>query len=824
MGAGGDVSHNAIGDHSRVVDNRRQYFLPAPAKDVSWPVEIGVIPALATAFQPRLGLREQIDTARMAGESAVLTQVLSGGGGVGKSQLAAKYASEALGDGTDLVLWATAADTEQVITRYAQAALLVSAPAATGEDPEGDARAFLSWLATTDRRWLVVLDDITDPAAMAPWWPASRTGTGWVLASTRLHDAALTGNGRRRVPIDVYTPDEAAAYLRSRLTDDGAAHLLSDSVETLASALGHLPLALGHAAAYMLNQDITVAEYLALFNDHDRRLDQLLPEGADAEGYGRQVAATLLLSLDAAQLTQPAGLARPALRLAAHLDPAGHPHDLWNSPTVLAYLGEQREPAEDGMAAGEARGAVSAEQAGAVLRVLHRYALINSDRQQEPRAVRIHALTARAARETTPAEVLPRLAQAAADALLHVWPILDQPCPETASALRSNTDHLHHHTGDHLWHPRAHIVLFRAGESLIDAGMPSAAATYWDELVTQSQRICGPEHPDSLTARRALSVSLGKAARTREAIALQESVLADRARLLGPLHIHTLTSRSDLALSYQQTGRINEAITLQEFVLIGNARTLGHDHPNTITARLNLAGFYAEAGRNSEAISLLEVSRVSSERVFGPLHPMTLNALNNLAHCYQQAGLEDEALSLREAVLAGRERVLGPDHPDTLTARNNVAHSYQHAGRTVEATALLEAAVADYERVLGPDHPGTLTARHNLAASYTDAGRTGEATALREKVLADSERVLGPDHPSTLNARHNLATSYANAGRITEATTLQEGVLDDRERILGPDHPDTLNARHNLAILYTAAGRMGEATALREGAFGDRER
>lgn len=416
VGAGRDVSHNAIGADSTVIDNRQTHIHLA-AHELSWPLQVGTIPSLATAFQPRDSLRAEVNGARARGSAAVLTQVLSGGGGVGKSQLAAAYAAEALHDGTDLVLWATALEVQQVITLYAQAAALVSAPGATGDDPEGDARALLAWLATTGRRWLVVLDDIADPAGMAGWWPASRIGTGWVLATTRLHDASLTGNGRRQVHVDVYTPEEADAYLRTRLSDD-AEHLLDDAVADLAAALGHLPLALGHAAAYMLNQDLTCAEYMAKFSDHNRSLEQLLPETADAEGYGRQITTTLLLSLDAAQQTEPAGLARPALELAALLDPAGHPLSVWNTPAVLSYLTEHLSLPPDGARAVEA---VTAEQAGGVLRVLHRYALINSDRRKESRAVRIHALTARAARQGTPASASPRLARAAADALERVF-------------------------------------------------------------------------------------------------------------------------------------------------------------------------------------------------------------------------------------------------------------------------------------------------------------------------------------------------------------------------------------------------------------------
>jgi hypothetical protein len=93
---------------------------------VDWPVRVGQVPALASAFQARPGLRDRIAAARGASSSAdhdngsgdrggrgqgagvVLTQVLSGGGGVGKSQMAASHADEALHDGTDLVVWVDA--------------------------------------------------------------------------------------------------------------------------------------------------------------------------------------------------------------------------------------------------------------------------------------------------------------------------------------------------------------------------------------------------------------------------------------------------------------------------------------------------------------------------------------------------------------------------------------------------------------------------------------------------------------------------------------------------------------------------------------------
>ncbi|WP_017238212.1 tetratricopeptide repeat protein [Streptomyces sp. SS] len=677
--------------------------VPPGSDGVAWPVEVGPVPALASAFQPRSTLRDRIESARSGGRSVVLTQVLSGGGGFGKTQLAAACATDALTQGVDLVVWASATETQQVITQYAQAAADLRLPGATGQDPEADARALLRWLATTSRRWLVVLDDIAHPAEMNGWWPASRTGTGWVLATTRLNDALLTGGRRTRIDIDVYSPEEADAYLRERLDGDGMGHLLDDRAADLAEALGHLPLALGLAAAHMINEDLTCTAYLRRFTDRRTRLDEALPESADTEGYGRQITVALLLSLDAARAADDSGLAVHALRLVALLDPAGHPHILWTTPYLLDHLTTS------------GTSPVTSDQAHSVLRLLHRYALITCDTRAEPRGVRVHALTARAVRENTPESDLAGLVDAVAEALLCIWPEVDQPHRELASVLRANTDALVDHSEEHLWNPGVHLVVYRAGRSLLAAGLVTTAIAYWQNMTHNAAQILGETHP------------------------------------------HTITSRANLAASYWQAERTAEAIVLDERVLADRVRVLGTDHPDTITARGNLAASYRQAERTDEAIALEEEVLADFEQLLGTDHPHTLNARANLAASYWSVRRTDEAISIEEKVLADRERVVGTDHPDTLNARANLAASYVQAGRLTEAITLFRRAVAERERVLGADHPSTLHIRVNLATSRWEAGHVDEAIHSVRELTEHCERALGSNHPTTRFARKCLA-------------------------------------------------------------------
>ncbi|WP_213450393.1 FxSxx-COOH system tetratricopeptide repeat protein [Rhizomonospora bruguierae] len=787
---------------------------------MSWPQRVGDIPVLASAFQPRTGLRAHIGAARGDGGTVVLTQVLSGGGGVGKSQLVASYAVRAIAEGTDLVVWVNAARPEAIPAAFAQTAARVQAPGADGGDAEADARALLDWLATTDRSWLVVLDDLSDAAHVGAWWPASHTGTGWVLATTRRRDAAFSGGGRSMVDVDVYSADESAGYLAERLSGAGAAHLLDAGVGPLAEELGRLPLALSHAAAYMINENIGCTEYLALVTDRRSRLDAVLPPSADADGYRRPVAVTLLLAVDAAQACDPAGLALPALRLAAALDPAGHPDTLWTESAVTTYLSAHRttdSPDPPPVTGAEAR---------AAMRLLHRYGLATHDPRPGPRAARVHALTARAAREATPPAQWAAIAHAAADALLAAWPDPDTS-PDLAdlvAALRANTDTLTAHAGDLLWQPDGQPLLYRAGDSLLDAGLHDAATTHWQKLVASAERTLGPDHPATLSARARLAKAHRQADRLAEAITIQEGVATDRERVLGIEHPDTLRARDNLATSYWQIGRVGEAIALMERVVTDMERVLGPEDTDTLAAWTNLALSYGKVGRTAEAIAIQERVVTDAERIVGPDDIDALFARAILAAFYREVGRTAEAIVIEEQTVASAQRLLGPENPSTLIARANLAASYEQAGRVDDAIAVQERVAADSERLFGPESPKTLSDRSILATFYRNVGRTAEAITLFERVAADRERLFGPEHPETLTARGNLASSYQKAGRTTEATTIMERLVTDMERILGPEHPYTLTSRAILAACYEQAGRVDEAIAVQEQVVADRER
>ncbi|MFD5341936.1 tetratricopeptide repeat protein [Streptomyces hawaiiensis] len=713
----------------------------------AWPHQTGVIPPRAQSFQRRT-------EARMLrapdGHTEVPCLVLTGTGGVGKTQLAADYARASWRSGeVDVLVWITVSSRSAVVAGYAQAGIAVLG--ADPADPEQAAKAFLAWLESKPGakpcRWLVVLDDLADPADLRGLWPPA-SSSGRTLVTTRRRDAALTGENRRLVRVGPFTPDQAAAHLGATLASHGRREPLGELVG-LAGDLGYLPLALSQAAAYLVDSGLDCASYRRLLADRATRLRDVVPEpGVLPDDQSTTVAAAWSLSVERADRLRPVALARPVLQLAAMLDPNGIPHAVLTCPAVLARLsahrGGRREPAM-----------VTSKDALGALRALHRLSLIDHSPSDLHQAVRVHQLIQRATRDAMAERERQAVVRTAADALADVWPDIERDS-RLAQVLRSNTDALRRHGEGVLWRPAPHPVLLQAVRSLGESGQTAAAAARCLDLAQSAQRRLGPAHPDSQALRGELARWRGMAGDAPGAATLLAELLADRLRLLGPDHLGTLTTRHELAWWRGTAGDVSGAVVAFEQLLVDRLRVQGPDDPGTLTTRHSLARWRGESGDAAGA-----------------------------------------AAALAE-VAADRERVLGPDHPATIAARGN--HTYWHgmAGDPGGAAAAFEQLVADHTRVLGPHHPGTLATRRELARWRGEAGDAAGAVAALGELLDEMMPLLGARNPETLITRHELARWRGEAGDAAGAVAALGELLEEMVAVVGPDDPDTLRTRREL--------------------------
>lgn len=734
---------------------QRAFQEPAP-----WPHQVGVIPLRARSFQHRGG--DGRAAPGTGGGTAVLSQVLTGMGGVGKTQLAADHARTAWErGGLDVLVWVSAGTRDAVVAGYAQAG--VELCRADPGDPERAARSFLAWLTpkagAKPCRWLIVLDDVTDPADLRDLWPPG-SGHGRTLVTTRRRDAALAGDGRHLVQVGLFSMREALTYLTTSLAAHGRTEP-ADQLTALVCDLGHLPLALAQAAAYLVDSGDTAATYRELLADRTTALADTAPD-ALPDDQALPLAAVWSLSVDRADTLRPVGLARPMLHLTAMMDANGIPHDVLTGPPALAHLTAHRitRPTTTGEPEPvSARDAVSVRDAVHALRALHRLSLIDHTPETPHQAVRVHQLVQRATRDTlTPAE-FHRTARTAGDALIAAWPANERDTA-LAQTLRANAGALTGRAEDDLHRPNAHQVLFRTGISLGATGQLTEARDHFQHLTETTRHHPGPDHPDTLAARGHLASWRGEAGDAAGAADAFVELLADRVRVLGEDHPSTLITRNNLVIWQMEAaasrvggGAVDAFAELVEHMV----RALGEDHPETLTARGNLISQRGEAG-----------DAVGAAGAFARL----------VEHMV---------------------RVLGEDHPSTLTTRENLASWRGKAGDAGGAATAFAGLVEDMVRVLGEDHPDTLGARGHLASWRGKAGDAGGAATAFAGLLEHTVRVLGEGHPFTLQTRFDLAFWQSKEGNMAGLLAGITELLERMPRVLGEDHPHLREIRENLA-------------------------
>jgi tetratricopeptide (TPR) repeat protein len=835
VGADGEQAHNGN-------EVARAQMAIVPAGLVEWPLRCGPVPPLADCHSPRpetgLGRIGKLDP----GDTLVLVPrpdtapsgiapssgrpaYLAASGGTGKTQLAAALAHQLWDSrGVDLLVWVKASSRNAVLAGYALTLAELGA-ADAGDDLLTGARRFLAWLSSTERRWLVVLDDLADPADLDGLWPAGNDGR---VVVTARRDDTLAAPDRRIAPVPAFTTREALAYLSARLaTDPGQRTEALD----LAHDLECQPLALAHATAALICTGASCRDYRGWYHDRKRRMSSAsLASGGTAStgwdgpgaggtgpgGTGLDYAAlghasvTWSLAMDLADQIPPAGFARPALVLAALLDPAGIPGILFTTPAACGYLtGDPAMPAEPV----QARDAVHG---------LARAGLVTINAASTTRTVQVHPAIQAMTQGIIPAPEFEGAVWGAADALLQSWPADPVP-PRLAQALRDCTVSLRECGGDLLWIPEIHPVLLQAGQSLDSDEIGGPGLAYWQEMLETSSRVLGADHSQAFRCRDGLASAYEAAGRLDDAIGVHERTLAERQRVLGKDHPDTLASCGHLARAYATAGRHAEALPMYERVVADREWALGSYHPDTLAARGELAGAYLAAGRPEHALPVYQQTLVDLERGLGPAHPDTLAARTGLAQAYHTVGQLKRALPVYEQILADREKAQGPDDPDSMTARADLAYAYRTAGRMKQALPQYERVVSDRERVLGSYHPDTMTARGNLANAYLAGHRVKDAIPVYERTLADREMAQGSDDTDTMTARGNLANAYHSAGRLKDALPLYEQTLTACERVLGPTHQSTLTSRANLASAYHAALRLSEAVAVFERTLTDCE-
>ena len=208
----------------------------------------------------------------------------TGMGGVGKSQLALEYAYRHEKE-YNMVYWIRSEDMSTLKSDLRMLGLEMG----IAEDFLKDDKIISTMKGVLENRqgWLLVFDNAEDPKLLAQVIPQRG---GHILITSR------NKHWDKTVSIDVFSQEEALLYLQKISGVSGQ----EEELKLLAKELGHLPLALTQAGAYIRRQGITVAYYYAAFKKEEK---QMLSQ--KEKGYPGSVATAWLISMEKIEQEDP---------------------------------------------------------------------------------------------------------------------------------------------------------------------------------------------------------------------------------------------------------------------------------------------------------------------------------------------------------------------------------------------------------------------------------------------------------------------------------------------------------------------------------------
>ena len=769
-------------------------------------------------------------------------QVISGMGGIGKTEIATEYIHRHR-DEYEIIWWIRAEHHDRVrdaLVSLGQRLELRLAGGGGGRDRT--IAAVLEALESGVRpRWLLVYDNAAQPLDLQRYLPTCPPG-GHIIITSRLQNwpGYIEADS---IEVSPFTEEEAISFLRRRVPalghigrpDEDEDVRRSSEAGRLAAALGHLPIAIEHAAAYLTETKQSVDDYLTQFNANAHRLlSEELPD-SPASVSATWTMSTALLTPDAEHL----------FNLCAFFSPEPIAGELFlDNAQAISDPPELRE-----LLSSSPRFRAAATQ-------LHRLSLVKVDGARDQLQMHrvVQAVTRGQLRQNR--RVMHQAYRAAVDTLLAesnpgnpdrgsndaTYDLSLQHLESDRNFLNTSNQDLRrliidqvrrlHLRGGHVeaaqfgqdalrvWRER----LGRDDLQTLSMAVEVAIAMRLDGHAADARRLTlealpllrsryGEEHEAALLCANAYGGDLRTRAQFEEALELDLNLLPKFERVFGPDHERTLNVRNNLAADYRRLGRLQEALETDQRTFEDRRRILGANDLRTLASHDAVAIDLRGLGRYQESLDIARKVVGAFAAAGGRENPDWLNARKGFAAALRKAGHHWDALQESEDVVQRYQDYLGPEHTYTLRAATNLINDRRAVGDLVRAEELGRE-VQDWCRQAGFPFDFSYAAMVSLASVLRVNGRAEEARRYDLQAREGFIETYGDLHPFTLAVNINYAADLAACGDLAAAIRVGQETMANCRSTLGASHPDTLMAVANLSIDEEASGNQQVADQL----------
>jgi len=651
----GNISGNGNSNISRATKNGDVY--PTTNQPPQLPSSRYHLPNRNPHFSGRKEILENISKTFNSNEEIAMTQALTGLGGIGKTQIALKYAYQSKKDKIyDYILWVNAESDVAINKSFKKFALSTNQIGNEDKYEAEDIKRILHDLFDKTKNWLLVFDNAEDIDRLKEWCPPQNAGMNQhVLITSRYikWDKLATV-----IRIGFFEKEEASVFLTKRSNKPRDIYQ-----EKLAEKMGYLPLALDQAGAYMEINRMSYKDYLDLFNKYNL---ELLAEKYDDEPEKKTVATTWQISLN--KINNPAS--KHLLNLFAFLAPDNICIQ-WFKDASDVLPDELREAASNELKYNKA------------VSDLTKYSLISHERDG---SISIHRLVQQVIRESLKDEQLkwPKYCVNIFNELGCLY-LSSVEGIEKFSYLMPYINSVLNFIGDDDATKEVAQLYQLLGCFFNYVGNYDKALEYYEKVLKIQEKISGIEHQETAAAINNIAgvyhilKNYGKASDNyKKALSIFLKVFGEENEYIAKTYNNiaaVLSKQSEYVnVLSKQSEFVNEAWEYYEKDLNICEKVLGTEHRDTATTYKNMAGVSTDC---DIPLKYYEKALSIYKKVLGDEHPSTAVTYDNIAWVCKKKGDYQKALDFYNKLLTIHKKVLGEEHYFTAITYYNISEVYK---------------------------------------------------------------------------------------------------------------------------------------------------
>ena len=215
-----------------------------------------------------------------------------------------------------------------------------------------------------------------------------------------------------------------------------------------------------------------------------------------------------------------------------------------------------------------------------------------------------------------------------------------------------------------------------------------------------------PDSNNLATGYNNVGMTYGDLGDHKQALEYQLKALAIFERVLPPEHPDLATSYNNVGYTHGELGDHEKDLEYNLKALGIRERVLPPEHPSLATSYNNVGVSYDELGDHKQALEYKLKALGIWERVLPPDHPDLAIGYLSAGYTYGKLGNHEKELEYDLKALGIRERVLPGNHPSLALSFNNIAWTYYALGRIGEAATHMRRAADIINRSTLPEnHP-----------------------------------------------------------------------------------------------------------------------